>query len=372
MRFTLLLFLCLALNLAAGGVIASDRPQLYGFAPAYPTSLPLFASPEFRIQPPLERILRLSLEVKKDGSVGKLTTELRGDSMYVNYVRPYLTSLTFVPASVREKPDRSILPVSVRLRPGVAVPDFYFPVDTNLAVNDLSMFTDAVRSFKVMLPRVLEFPSYSATLHSTDTLEVYPYVLLKIALDEKGQLTDARIDKSTYPTFDHQVLSAVKYARFEPARIKNKGIASEAYLLVSFFPSISYPNQGWKADTAWQAGLLAKAQIRLLPAKLGLLSPPLPRRVPGDTYPRTVAPSLYSRFSAGLNIDSTGTTTSWSLIRMGATERKQVISLLRSMKFFPAIGFDGRLRPYQGLIYITADDQTNIRIDYNWLQDSSR
>ncbi|HKK21844.1 MAG TPA: hypothetical protein VJ983_10260 [candidate division Zixibacteria bacterium] len=358
--------------LASGLTIAAERPQLYGVSPAYPNSRPLFQPPRRRINPPLETVSEISLKIKKDGSVDKVIAVQGADSFLVNYARPYLSGLEFTPAEVNGKSEKSILPVRVRIQPGVTVPDFFFPVDTDLSVLDQSLFVDAIEAFNIVPPRVLKFPSYSCTLQSTDSMNVYPYALLRISLDKAGELTDVSIDTTTYPVFAQQILSATRFASFAPARVKNKAVSSDALLLVSFFPQVSYPNRGWTADTTWHPGLLEGLQVRLIPAKYGLLSSPLPRRVPAETYPRSVAPAVSGKISVGLNIDSTGTVTSWSLNRIDPDTRKQVTAMLRSLRFFPAIGFDGITCPFRGLAYFTISGHTNIRIDFTWLSDEVR
>jgi hypothetical protein len=324
------------------------------------------------MNPSLETISEISMKIRKNGSVDKVINGQGADSLVVNYVRTYLSGLEFTPAEVNGKPEKSILPVRVRVQPGVTVPDFFFPVDTDLSVFDQSLFVDAIEAFDVVPPKILQFPSYSCTLQSTDSMRVYPYALLKISLDKAGELTHVSIDTTTYPVFAQQILSATRFAEFAPARVKNKEVSSDALLLVSFFPQVSYPNRGWTADTTWHPSLLEGLQVRLIPARYGILSPPLPRRVPAETYPRAVAPALYGKISAGLLIDSTGTVTSWSLNRIDAGRRKQVTTMLRSLRFFPAIGFDGVAHSFRGLAYITANGTTNIRIDFTWLSDEVR
>ncbi len=344
----------------------ADRPDIYGYAPAVPLSRPLFVPPGAPVRPDLEAVLKLELVIEKDGTVKKLSGP-RTDSTVVNYGRGYLESLKFAPAQANGKLIKSTLPVNMRIQPGVSVPDFYFPVDTNGNVADLDLFVDATKLLGVEPPRVLSFPSYSCDLQSMDSMIVYPYVLLHIELDKSGKTIGARIDTSTFQSFAQQILSAVRYATFEPARVKNKKISSEAYLLVSFFPQVSYPNRGWSADTSWHAGLLERSQVRLLPVKLGLMSKPLPRRVPGDSYPLSRAPLLYGRISASLEVDSLGYTTSWRLSKLGPRERKQAIALVKTIRFFPAVNFDGTTKPFNGLTYLSPEDNTIIRINFDWL-----
>jgi TonB family protein len=57
---------------------------------------------------------------------------------------------------------------------------------------------------------------------------------IAVAIDDKGNLTDALVTAYTYPAFADQALKVLKKWTFEPARIRGEALSSKADLTFSF------------------------------------------------------------------------------------------------------------------------------------------
>jgi TonB family protein len=61
-------------------------------------------------------------------------------------------------------------------------------------------------------------------------------VVVQIAIDEQGEVSDARIVRSLAPAFDEAALDAVRQWRFDPPRRDGKPVASELTITINFVP----------------------------------------------------------------------------------------------------------------------------------------
>ncbi|MFQ5453295.1 MAG: hypothetical protein ACE5D6_03815 [Candidatus Zixiibacteriota bacterium] len=205
-------------------------------------------------------------------------------------------------------------------------------------------------------------------MKSSDVVDIYPVVILKLSLDEAGKLTDISTDFSTYPSYDMQLMSAALYAEFSPAQLNGQAFSSEAYLVISFFPLNTYPTKPWSVSDYNDMKLIEKYQVRLIPKKVGLLSKPIPKRIPADSYQHSIIKTyLGNPVSVSLMIDSTGRVSIRRISKANQAVRLGLKKIIGKAKFFPALDYHSRPKPFSGLIQFEPFNNMYIRIKYNWM-----
>ncbi|MFQ6008028.1 MAG: energy transducer TonB, partial [Candidatus Zixiibacteriota bacterium] len=324
-----------------------------------PTPLPYFR---------FERIVPFVVDIDKEGRVTAVSVEDQSDTAFERYARDWLKSIRFEPATFKGKKTRSRAPVILQYRPRVRLPEIHFPIDSNRVITDADLYFKVYGLNDIHLPMLDEFPSYFCELKWSDSLVIYKYVLVKIELDESGEVVNTELVRSTSPTYNTSIMSAILWADFSPAEMQGTPIASECYLLVSFFPYINYPTRVWRRTELDSLSLLGRFRMRLLPDTVGLMSKPLPAWTGGEKFSYS-GPHQYLRdtVSAILYIDTSGHV---KLGRMnnGSKQLQAVVrEICRHLRFFPALDFQGQSCPYSGLTSFVFQGSTKIRIVCHWL-----
>jgi len=359
-----LLIVCLTLASVAH---SGDRPELYRFAPPYPILPPLFATDQNAPILPHEVLITAHLQVDGQGRVSSLASDSTDGFGLAAYVDGYLRGLAFHPASFAGREIASILPVEVRLRAGDRIPSFSFPVDSTGNAGDGRLYRATFPLNDIALPTVARFPSYFGA-PNVDTTAMYRYLLMAVDLDTAGRYVDARTLINAYPAFEAQIMAALLWSEFAPAVVKGEAIPSTIYLLISFFGAVAYPTTIWPPVASDTVNLLENLRIRTYPDRVGLMTPPLPKNHPHDTYGLGPDhPFWRDTVYVQVEIDNRGQARMVGGDRPHAQLRSAVRDVVGSCDFYPALDFEGRPQEYRGRVALEFTGTPNVRIRYLWL-----
>jgi len=303
----LILFL-IQLMLAVSIHADSYRPSLYGFAPAYPVEVPeLFESDS---KPPYitgETQYILLLNIDDKGNVTTITAENEEDIRVVEYSKNHLSNCSFKSANYNNKNISSVLPVKISINPRIKTPDFYFPIDRELNIKDPDLYYSIFPYNNITLPSIEYFPNYFCNIDWNDSLDIYPFVLLQLDLDEKGEVKNVTEVLSTYSNYTMTLMSASLWSEFSPAKTYDSTISSNPYLLVSLFPQIYYPTKKYYCNKSDSLSIYEKTRVKLLPDSIGILQKPIPRNFDGEYLSIPNIPLwLNDTFSMFITVDTSG------------------------------------------------------------------
>ncbi len=355
--------------LATGVDAGAERPSLFGFAPAYPAdSLSVFTPAGGSAYTLFERHVVMLLEVDGEGKVLKVSGEGEGQERFVGYVREHLLGLTLEPAEFEGEKVASVLPVVVAFEPKRRVPEFRFPVDMEREVTDRDRYFGVFGYNDIVLPKVTRFPSYFAEMDWADSMALYPFVVLKLAIDTAGGVTAIDTVVSTYPSRTMTTASASLWADFEPAVVRGKKVAAECFLVVSYYPQVSYPTKVWTAEAADTLGPHERWRVQSLADTVGLMAVPIPRRAPGNQInlrgDHWVGAS--DTISIWLTVDRFGQMGARRVYSRDASVGLAVRRLSGKIPFYPALDYGGVSESFGGLVYLSGGFSANVRIYYVW------
>jgi len=347
---------------------AAAPPELFGFAPAYPPEdLPLFSPPGNLPWMAYAREIPMVLDLDKKGRVTGVSTPDPADTFFVAYVREYLGQIRFEPARVDGKKAASRLPLWVGFGRRSKYPDFVFAIDGRLRVGDRERYERCFSLNDIRLPMLKQYPEYFTSVHWSDTLEAYPLVLLKLALDTAGVPTAIDTVLTTLPEGTMTTASAALWAEYAPAVVRGKTVASECYLLVSYFPQIVYPTTTWIPGRPDSLPVLERARVTLLADTVGLLSKPQPRQTPGNAIYVTAKVSLRAdTIGAVLAIDTAGVAALQLASKVSSSLRTVLRRIIDDYSFYPARNYVGEPVRFRGNVLLVIDGSVRIRIKYVW------
>ena len=365
--FTIPLSFLIVLTFAVSS--RAERPETMGFAPAFPKKLPAFETDNRAPFMTDWRDLSFVLHLDKKGRVEDATLTEPGDSSIYTFLEDYFDELRFEPARLDGEKVASLLPVVCRLDPRQPIPQMSFPIDPDRSVANGAEYNRALRLNEIILPAVIKFPSYSADLVSAAKSDACPFVLLQLDLNEGGQVIARKKLLSNYDSYDDQVLSAVLYAEFTPAMVRGRAVVATAWLLVSFYPFVTYPTAIYESSDTAAKSVWDRRRLSILADTTGLMTAPVPRQYPADTI------SLGSKFTyhrdnlqVSLRIGRDGRA---SITKAGKTSpeiHKAAIQAVRNMQFYPAVDFRGEPQFFTGAAAIEFTGSRTVRIHYHWLR----
>lgn len=347
--------------------VKSDDVNFYGFKPASVDSLLPFQPNNKPIQHKQAVFISFLAEIDKKGNLKKIKTINKKDSQYLSYVEPYLRQLSFSPAKLNNKQIKSILPIDIIFNKKINSPLFKFPLLQDKIIVDNELFERTCTINNLELPQVLSFPPYFSDFNSMDTSNRYPYVIEKIAY-EKGEVVGVENYMSTHDPFVQQIQSAILYADIKLPKLKKKELSEDLYLMVSFFPQLSYPIARFDVNSVDSSNLLHHYRVRIINRFSQLLSEPIPKRVPSDRYSRKLFDSnINDSIDILIRIDTLGRA---AMIAAG-TQRENIRSSIRKLipkfKFYPAVNQKNELVEFRGYLRIGPLDDLDIRISYLWM-----
>ncbi len=365
-KYLLLFLIQLIINISIQADI--DRPSLYGFAQAYPVEVPELFSSE--VKPPYlirESQFIILLHIDNNGKVTTITPINEEDSRIGEYLKIFLTNCRFQPALLNNKKSSSILPVIIIINPRIKTPDFYFPIDSKLNIKDPDLYYMTFQHNGITLPSVKYFPKYFCNIDWNDSLDIYPFVLLQLDLDKGGEVKNVTEVLSTYSNYTTTLMSASLWSEFKPAKINDSNISCSPFLLVSLFPQIYYPTRKFYYDKSDSLSIHEKIRVKLIPDSVSILQKPIPRNFDGENISIPNIPIwLNDTLSFHITVDTSGYA---QLNRFGKTD-KETYKILQDvysrMKFYPAIGFDGKPVEYSGFLRLIIKGSEKVRIQYLW------
>ena len=352
---------------AAGSELPPSAPELYGFSPAIPDSLPYFTTetdlPEFDHR----RTVLVLMSIDESGRVSEARPDDPGDTTLMSYVHSYLKSLTFQPARFADAAEASVLPLLARITPRVKKPEFIFPVNSDYTVEDRDLYMKAITLSGIEPPKVSRFPSYFSTVTQPDSAGTYPFMVFKVSLDSTGRLVDFSDEIIAESKYADQLRSALLYAEFSPALARGKPVAADAYLMISFLPHLSYPSRTWPPAAVDSASLKEQIRVRLIPAKVGLLSKPVPVRHNAFRMASGGQPAYFiGTMCLGFTVDTLGNVA----FQHTTIVRREIFEYIRRIvgkwRFYPALDWNGRPVPFYGEMLLDFDTSEFIRIRYLW------
>lgn len=361
---------------ALGSTAASDklqRPSFHGFE-KHEIEMPYPVKLETEIpdrRPPYLQAttqVMVDLLLDKKGKVKEVDGQNSEDSLLISYFENNLLSYRFAPAQIEGQKSEWLLPVKLLFVPGRKLPDISFPVDTLGEIADRSLYLLSLEKNGVSFARIKEFPSYFCDVEWNDSLDLLPFVLFKVSLDEKGTLVSTESVFSNRPGFEQQLRSAALYASFTPLMINGQPRATDCYLFVSLFPQISYPTDPFHSDLGNGNRILEQYRLQLLPDTVGLLAKPFPRIAPPDTV--TIAGdhgAFVNTVVALLSIDSLGDASIVQSNTKSPQLRQGLRRFANTVRFFPAMDHSGSPVSFRGWVRVQFPGSTKLRIEYFWL-----
>lgn len=169
--------------------------------------------------------------------------------------------------------------------------------------------------------------------------------------------------------FSDQLVNATAWATYQPAKMGGKPLASTNFLLVTFYPTISYPTKplvAAKPDTStWHRKYL----LQMLPDTLGVMTEPVPRAPTSTNLLATVPPGQARRtFVIPCGVDSAGFLHLKAPYADSSGIPRLCAEIAKLVRLYPALDYRGGPKPFEGYVEITTLNQTNVRIRYLWLR----
>lgn len=362
-RFFIVIFVCVA-TLCSSPVMADARVGAYGFAPAMPEQ----QVPDIRVSRmpriSVARDVEFRLLISADGALDSITCDSLGQR-WMEVARPFITALTFVPAELDDQVRASQLPVSMQIEPRMRAPQFRFPVSSDGEI-DHELLMRSLSLNSVQPPSIDYFPSYYYTTEDDSDSAVPSSLLLRLDLDQSGEVVQITTTWPSGSGRDSQLRSAVRWARFSPLRIDNQPRSTSTWLAVTFYPHATYPSFAFpsESDVPWE-----RFRLQLLPDTVGLMQRPIPKRSGYDHF-SFQGDHIYYRdtVSVIIHVDTLGQVRLRHLSRTEPEVLSAISQATAKTLFYPALGFDGYGRSFTGRALFILEGSTTIRIDYFWLR----
>lgn len=347
----------------------TSPPTTYGLS--LPRPLERISFPRLPIiKPMVERFVSFTLTIDSLGVVSDFVPNSDADSLYLPATDSLLRSYRFIPGSFRGIKKTMRLPVYVHDWPNVSRLRLLFPVEHNMAVSNINLYEQALQLNGVKLPIIDTFPSYYCDYPKEDSLPRYPFLLVRLSLDNQGSPVAIEKILSTAGTYTDQLLSVVNWAEYRPLEIAGHKEATTSFILISLYSEVGYPA---KEITSVLADDSVSAQerwrVRLLADSVGsVMAPPIPRRYQDLTY--TAIESLavsYQIVSVRVRINKTGQTHIGRISNLSPKLKGLVREILDRQPFYPAIDYSGRPIQFGGVIYLDFSNSGIVRINPAWL-----
>lgn len=229
----------------------------------------------FAIRPtPVTADVWFSLD--KKGRVDSIQLEYDiGDSLVFEPFRDSLEALEFLPFERSGKKRKMRLPGRLTVsgptttgkrgsgqKSSQAV--LSLPVDAVGEIDDPDLVNLALAEVDRIVPELTLFPPYfySRPSIAEDTAALYPYALVRVALDSSGTPTDRELVFATDTRLGEMILIASGWAEYRGASVEGTGVPSVGYILVSFYREQNYPTVGWRRQADSLADRLEHTRVR--------------------------------------------------------------------------------------------------------------
>ncbi|MCB2229248.1 hypothetical protein KQH82_00935 [bacterium] len=362
---------CLLVFVAALPSTAAERPVYLGFELPYPKAAAPTATGFADLPIEFDSIRVMTLGISADGrhvSVQLPKDHDEGDLVFVTSLFSYLKDFEFEPARFRGEAVESRIPVVVRFRPEGIIPNLQFVVDENARVLDYDLYSLALSLNDIHPPTLNWFPGLRAVVREPDTSSFYDYALVRLVLDERGRATEITAVRNTLPGFTHQTLTACNWAEFDPARVHDSAVSAEVYVMISFFPELSYPSLPWTRPPGDSLMVQAKMSVSVRPDTLCLLAKPIPRNAYTEKFTLTEVPG--ASFSSATVLTEVDTLGHARGLRVGSSYEATVRrfrTLVNQLHFYPAITIDQTPVMFAGPLEARFVGSADVRIRFLWL-----
>lgn len=357
--------------LLAGSSYAAERPSYLGFEPAYPKTAPPAVGRSSGVEVDADSVRIMTLGISRDGryiSVQAPQGADPSDLKLITSLFTYLKKLEFEPARFNGVPVESRVPAQVRFRSGGMAPDIQFAVDWNRQVTDYDLYVLALAINDIKPPRLVRFPSLHAVVGRRDSTDIYPYTLVRLDLNERGRASRVETIRNTLPHFSHQTLSACNWADFEPARVHGHPTPATVYLLVSFFPEVSYPTLPLVNPPADTLMIQMRMGVSVRADTLGLLAKPIPRNVFTDRFTLTGVPGAsFSEALVWTEVDTLGNARGLRVNSPYDATIQRFRTLVGQLRFYPALSMSGEPVMFMGPLEARFVGSGDVRIRFLWL-----
>ncbi len=353
---------------ASSAPMAAERADYQGFALPYPIELPAPLPSDSLYIGFVQPLNNLTLTIDDSGRVSGCITELMVTSRWRGALRAYLDRLRFEPCIQEGKAATCKIPgqfLVSRVDSSVALE---LPLDSVGRIKDLALYTKGLRLNSIKLPSVEKFPWYHAAFPAADSNRVLRYCLAKVEFNGKGRAVAIAKVSTDYASFDDQLLTAINYAKFNSGLMPDSTPIRSGYLLITLFPTTRYPTLPWSRKRVDSLDLHDRLAIRMLTDTQSVMIPPLP-------VSRTeivIGSGLPVQFRAAplavkIRVNEYGQ----SRVSVDAGNQAGLYSLAMALenqlKFYPAVGFDGKRIGFDGWLLIRSEGESTVRISFVWL-----
>ena len=343
------------------------RPQHFGLSLPYPVSSMPFPGDSLPADFQGVLALPLTLIVDTAGKVTQVTPVVAGDSTSVERFRAFLMFLEFEPGLYNGSPTAMPLRVQLEVHEPGALPVVHYPVGPNREIIDGDLYWRAFAELGVEIARLRCFPSYYYDVDRRARWERYPYQIYRVELDSTGDVVEVELVRATSSAYHAQIKSAIVWGEYQPLKTQGRAVGSSNFLVVSLLPTVDYPTLPLCVDGFDTANVWDRMRVRLLPDTVGLLAPPIPKVAwSGRLREGFIGDLPADLISAGICVDPKG----GSVVERISTEnwrwRRVLTGSAHNRRFFPALDFAGRPRPWCGQVYVRYLDNSNARIWFSW------
>ncbi len=364
-----LLSILMVILVLVGASVKSERPGRHGFEPAFLKQQPEFDRITAVPSIAFTREIDMIMDIDAQGVITSARSVLAADSLMVTSLIPQLRGFKLEPARLDGNPVSSLLATHFLVAPRMQYPEVCFPVGPEGDITNPDLCRETYRLNGLEPSELVSFPSYFYLDDSRDSLgKSVPSVLFRLDVNTTGKISSSEMILSSAPGFDRQVKAALLRAVLHPARIKGVAIPSVAWLVISFYPNVSYPTMAWEKTEGSELPFLDQIRLRLLPDTLGLMQLPTPRRPQGSAF-SFKGDHAFKRdtVAAILLIDTLGQVALTRADRASVEVQAALRRAATTIKFHPAVGFDGHPRSFTGRAFYEFTGSNTIRIRYDWL-----
>jgi len=343
------------------------RPEHFGFCLPYPVSAMPFPADSLPVDFQGVLALPLTLTVDTAGKVTQVSPVVADDSAFMEHYRAFLMFLEFEPGLYNDSPTTMPLRIQLEvLEPG-ALPVVHYPVGPNREIVDGDLYWRALEELGVEVARLRCFPSFYYAVDRRAGWESYPYQIYRVELDSTGDVLEVELVGGTSSANNAQIRSAINWGEYRPLKIMGRAMGSSNFLVVSLLPTVDYPTLPVCVDGFDTANVWDRMRVRLLPDTVGLLAPPIPKLAwSGRIREGFIGDLPADLLSARICVDSEGGSVVERISSDNWRWRRVFTTNAHNRRFFPAIDFAGRPRPWCGLVWVRYLDNSNARIWFSW------
>jgi hypothetical protein len=348
------------------------RPGEFGLNLPYPISYPSFDfyTPPLDGRPQLE-LINAILYVDGYGFVRSVNVDTPEDSAHVTPFLYALERMRFAPGLKNLQPVDMQLPITLLAGDTAGPPQVFYPVNEFRAITDPFLYYRAIELNGVDLGGILNFPSYYYKTDRKDYSILYPYRLFRVFLDVSGEVEDVQFVKGSSDTFVDQFRSAIRWGEYRPMLIDGQPQPTALFLNISLFRQVNYPTIPVTLDDLDELPLMDRLRVVTTPDTIGLMQVPVPwAEWSGEIEDNNWRGYLSDTITARIKVDSTG----WSHVTEVSGESWKPVAILGkrafSIRFYPARDWAGNPVPFEGIVYMEYESESNVRVWFSWLPES--